>query len=434
MRLTKDFPLKNRSATNKIDFLGQCIVNWKRVTVLKSMTKILASAVLLVVLIGCQPRTQSNVIPWEQPISESEPTADTALTTEPEPERQQDPSEIEPDKTAAETEQIKTEQPTAEDTLTQKTQPEQSTAQPEEETQPKVQSKPEEKPKQEQDKETSKQDQAEKEEKKDDEEGHDTIKADKPRKPAFYEKCNFIFTTYVDEKGLVDYDTLRRKRLDLIAAAKEFDNIQPFDMMSWSQNEKLALWLNAYNIFTLKLIVDNYPIQPRWYMITYPDDSIMQIPGAWTKNYFEVMGIEYTLREIEREILLQRFKDPRICFALSYATLGGAILRNEVYLPEKLDEQLDAQVKKYLATPKGYKIDHDNKIIYLSNIFSSYKGIFIEKYADIKKYRSRKPHIRACLNFISKYVDPDNIKYFESDRYTVKFLQYDWELNEQPRK
>jgi hypothetical protein len=434
LRLTKDLPLKNRSATNKIDFLGQSIVNWKSVTVLKSMTKILASAVLLVVLIGCQPRLQSNVIPWEQAISESEPTADATLTTKPEPEKsQQDLPEIPPDKPTTESEQPKPEQ-TPKDTPAEKPEPEQLIAQPEQETQPKLQAKPEEKPKQQQDKETSKQDQAEKEVQKDNEEDHDPIKADKPRKPAFYEKCNFIFTIYVDEKGLVDYDTLRRKRLDLIAAAKEFDNIQPFDMMSWSQNEKLALWLNAYNIFTLKLIVDNYPIQPRWYMITYPDDSIMQIPGAWTKNYFEVMGIEYTLREIEREILLQRFKDPRICFALSYATLGGAILRNEVYLPEKLDKQLDDQVKKYLSTPRGFRIDHVNKVIYLSNIFSSYKSIFIEKYGDIKKYRWRKPHERACLNFISEYVDPDNIKYFESDRYSIKFLQYDWQLNEQPRK
>ena len=55
-------------------------------------------------------------------------------------------------------------------------------------------------------------------------------------------------------------------------------------------------------------------------------------------------------------------------------------------------------------------------------------------YADIKKYRSRKPHIRACLNFLSEYFDEETTKFFELDRYTVKFLQYDWQLNEQPRK
>ena len=395
----------------------------------KPVTKILTFAVLSVVLIGCQARSDTTIGQQEQAIAEIEPAPDTTPTTEPEPEKpQQDLPEIPPDKPTTEPEQPKPEQ-TTKDTPAEKPESEQ-------EIQPKPQAEPEDKPKQQQNKETSSEDKAkEKEEvKKDSEEDSDLIKADKPRKPAFYEKCNFIFTTYVDENGLVNYDTLRRKRLDLIAAAKEFDNIQPFDMMTWSQSEKLALWLNAYNIFTLKLIVDNYPIQPRWYMITYPDESIMQIPSAWTKNYFEVMGIEYTLREIEREILLERFKDPRICFALSYATLGGATLRNEVYLPEKLDEQLDDQVKKYLATPRGLKIDHVNKVIYLSNIFSSYKNVFIEKYADIKKYRSRKPHIRACLNFISEYADPDNIKYFESDRYSVKFLQYDWQLNEQPRK
>lgn len=415
---------------NKMNFQDKIYFNWKNATVLKPVTTILTFAVLLVILIGCQPRPDITIGQQQPPIAEIEPADDTAPPTEPEPEKpQQDLPEIPPDKPTTEPEQPEPEQTTVKDTPAEKPEAEQ-------EIQLKPQAEPEDKPKQQQTKETSNEDKTQKKEevKKDSEEDPGLIKADKPRKPAFYEKCNFIFTTYVDQNGLVNYDTLRRKRLDLIAAAKEFDNIQPFDMMTWSQNEKLALWLNAYNIFTLKLIVDNYPIQPRWYMITYPDESIMQIPGAWTKKYFEVMGIEYTLREIEREILLQRFKDPRICFALSYATLGGAILRNEVYLPEKLDEQLDEQVKKYLATPRGLKIDHVNKVIYLSNIFSSYKNVFIEKYADIKKYRSRKPHIRACLNFISEHADPDNIKYFESYRYSVKFLQYDWQLNEQPRK
>lgn len=390
---------------------------------LKPVPKILTFAVLSTVFIGCWPHLGTTT-PQQQAISEPEPSPATAPITDAEPEKaKQTKSEISPDKVPTESEQ------TTNDTPTEKPAPDQQII-------PEPQAEPENKSKKQETKELPGRDKTKEKQDatKDSEEEPDLIKPDKPRKPAFYEKCNFIFTTYVDQDGLVDYDTLRRKRLDLILAAKEFDSIQPFDMMTWSQNEKLALWLNAYNIFTLKLIVDNYPIQPRWYMITYPDESIMQIPGAWTKNYFEVMGIEYTLREIEREILLERFRDPRICFALSYATLGGAILRNEVYLPEKLDDQLDEQVKKYLASPRGLKIDHTNKVIYLSNIFSSYRNIFIEKYADIKKFRSRKPHERACLNFISKYAHSDIVKYFESDRYIVKFLQYDWQLNEQPRK
>ena len=256
----------------------------------------------------------------------------------------------------------------------------------------------------------------------------------KTNAPALYEKCKYILATYVDKHGNVDYKTLRRKRGELIAATRAFDNIEPTEYLPWSSNEKIAFWINAYNIFTLKLVVDNYPIKPLWYKITYPPNSIIHITGAWTRHYFNVMGIEYTLREIEREILMARFGDPRICFTFSYATLGGALLRNEPYYPNKLDEQLDDQVKKFLATPQGLGIDHQEKTFRLADIFNWYKRDFIEKYGDIKKFRDRPAHIQAYLNCIVPYISPDDLKYVESQGYEVKFLKYDWRLNEQTNK
>ena len=253
-------------------------------------------------------------------------------------------------------------------------------------------------------------------------------------KPAFYGKCEHIFTTYVDEEGRVAYDILRRKRAELIEVAREFNKVHPAEKMSWSRNEKIAFWINAHNIFTLRLIVDNYPIQPRWYLINYPDSSIMQLPGGRTKKYFKVMGMEYTLREIEREILLERFGDPRIFFTLSYASTGGAFLRNEAYYPDKLDVQLDEQARKFLSSPQGMKIDHTKKIVVLSDIFNWYRKAFIEKYGSIKKFRGREPHIRAYLNFIINYVSGDDAAYLRSDDYQVGFQLYDWRLNEQPGK
>lgn len=257
--------------------------------------------------------------------------------------------------------------------------------------------------------------------------------------PDLYEKCEYILTTFVDKHGKVDYKNLRRKRSKLIAAARAFSNIEPVEYLSWSDNEKsdngkIAFWINAYNILTLNLVIENYPIKPLWWRITYPPNSIIHIPGAWTKKYFDVMGIEYTLREIERELLMAKFKDPRICFTFSYATLGGALLRNEPYYPDKLDEQLDDQVKKFLATPQGLRIDRQEKIVRLGDIFNWYKSDFIEEYGDIKKFRDRPAHIQAYLNCIIKYISSDDLKYVESKDYEVEFLKYDWRLNEQPNK
>ena len=254
---------------------------------------------------------------------------------------------------------------------------------------------------------------------------------EKPKKTALYKDCEHIFATYVDKNGNVDYKTLRRKRGDLIRTARTFENVHPAEYLAWSKSEKIAFWTNAYNIFTLKVVIDNYPIQPHPLKIIYPKNSIIHISGAWTKKYFDVMGIQYTLREIEREIILQKFKDPRTCLAFSYATMGGAYLRNEPYSAEKLEQQLDDQVKKFINSQRGMRIDRENKIIKLSDIFNWYKNDFITKYGDMKKFRDRPERIRAYFNCIEKYIPAEDLQALESVEYTVEFLKYDWQLNEQ---
>jgi hypothetical protein len=256
----------------------------------------------------------------------------------------------------------------------------------------------------------------------------------KSGKQAIDRQFEYIFTTYVDEAGNVDYQTLRRKRADLIPLLRKLNNLHPAEIMSWSQKEKMAFWINAHNIFTLKLIIDNYPIEPRWYLINYPDSSLMQIPGGRTKRYFKVMGMEYTLREIEREILLKRFGDPRVCFTLSYASAGGAFLRNEAYRADKLDEQLDEQTKRFLADPRGLKIDHVKKVFFISDIFSWYEEYYVEKYGQVKRFRDRNADIQAYLNFIVDRVSADTAKQLKTKPYPVRSLMYNWHLNEQIEK
>lgn len=264
---------------------------------------------------------------------------------------------------------------------------------------------------------------------------------DEENTPAFYKQYKELLATYVDDQGRVDYRTLRRKRAILATIVREIDDIHPAMILSWSRPEKMAFWINTYNIMTLKLIIDEYPIQPVWYMFFYPDNSIMQIPGAWTMKYFKVMGMEYTLSEIKDGILMARFRDPRVCFALSFASTGSAFLRNEPYYPKRLDKQLDDQVKKYLASPKGLKIDKTKKMVHLSDIFNWNKKDFVAKYGNIKKFRDRKPEMRAYLNFITTddllgdgrylYISEETAKYLKNGDYRIALEPYKWNLNEQ---
>ena len=253
----------------------------------------------------------------------------------------------------------------------------------------------------------------------------------------FYKNCDYIFKTYVNEQGEVDYMRLRRKRLELYEATSKLKDLPTAMLLSWSENEKKAFWLNAHNILMLKLVIDNYPIKPHWLAsINYPRNSIKQIPGAREKVLFRVMGFQYTLAEIE-EVVLDRFKDVQVCFAISYASASGGKLRNEAYHPDKLDKQLDEQTKKYLADVNNFKIDKSSKVIYLSSLlkFKNFKSAFVNsKYSQIKKFREKDQEVRAYLNFILLNIPPKDVETLESIRYDIKFNIYNWQLNEQPLK
>ena len=241
-----------------------------------------------------------------------------------------------------------------------------------------------------------------------------------------------IFTPeLISEEGLVKYSTLKRKRLDIITAKRELKKLSPAIVMNLSRDERVAFWINTYNFCTLELILRHYPIQPKWYMIIYPDNSIMQITGAWTKAFHKIQRAEYTLQEIEQDFLLKRCKDPRLCFALSNATVGGATLRNEPYRADRLDEQLNDQVKKYLATEKGIRWDKDDNAIFLSNIFQIHKNTFLgSDLATIKKFRHRKDEDRVWLNFIASYLPEEDVRHLEEGEIRIRFIDFDWHLNE----
>jgi hypothetical protein len=248
--------------------------------------------------------------------------------------------------------------------------------------------------------------------------------------PPFYARYAELLKAYVDENGNVAYGTLRRKRGDLIEVTRMLDELDPQQILFWTNEEKIALWINAHNLFTLKLIVDNYPIKARVWGMWYPTNSIMQISGARDKTYFKMMGLEYTLHEIEFDILIKRFEDPRICFALSYASLGGATLRNEPYYPHRLDRQLDEQARRFLQSPRGVQIDTGAATVHVSTIFVLYKDLMIAKFGSVKKLRERPDDIRSYLNCILPYLKPEDVQFIETANPAVKLMQYDWQLNE----
>ncbi|MEN6384758.1 MAG: DUF547 domain-containing protein, partial [Phycisphaerales bacterium] len=97
---------------------------------------------------------------------------------------------------------------------------------------------------------------------------------------AFNLQFSTIFKDYVNSSGYVNYSKLRRHRNVLNNMLGRLANLEPEVFITWSRNEKIAFWINTYNVCTLKGIVDNYPINPsRFMLLFYPADSVMHIEG-----------------------------------------------------------------------------------------------------------------------------------------------------------
>ena len=261
-----------------------------------------------------------------------------------------------------------------------------------------------------------------------------------PTKVAFHDKCAPILKAFVNDKGMVDYKTLKRKRPELKQLLDEFAKLDPNEYNSWPKEDKIAFWINAYNIKLLKIIVDNYPIQSsRILRLFWPPDSIRHIDkriGGINKQKFIVMDEEFTLLEVEQWFFRKQSDEPRVFFAISGACLSSPPLRNEPYYGHKLYKQLDDQAKKFLARPRTFKIDRGRKTVYLSAILQPtwYGKEFISKYGTDKKFKDQQPATRAVLNFLTNYISRQNVSFLEIENYSVKPIKYDWRLNDSSRR
>ena len=252
----------------------------------------------------------------------------------------------------------------------------------------------------------------------------------------FHDKCAAIFKEYVKDNGLVDYKTLRRKRLDLRAVLEEFNKLDRKTYDSWSRQDKIAFWINAYNLKMLDIIAENYPIQPksRFHSVVWGPNSIRHIEGIWTKHKFLVMDEEFTLSAVEKQFFSKEFAEPRVYLALTRASLSGPPLRNEPYYGHRLHEQLDDQARKFLANPLAFKIDPDKQKVYLSALFqvTMYGQEFLNKYAIDRKFKDQEPATRAVLNFITNYISRQDVAFLELGNYTIQYIGYNWTINDAP--
>ncbi|MBN2457090.1 MAG: DUF547 domain-containing protein [Sedimentisphaerales bacterium] len=255
----------------------------------------------------------------------------------------------------------------------------------------------------------------------------------------FHDKFADILRDFVNDQGLVNYNSLKLKRTELKQLLNECDELKKDQYSQWSDKDKIAFWINVYNMNTLSIILDNYPIKaPRVLSIIWGPYSIRHINkqiGGIKSQKFTVMDEIFTLTEIERRFFREKFNEPKVFFALSQGCSSGPPLRNEPYYGHQLNEQLDDQIRKFLTNELALRIDRAKQTVYLSPMFKSdwYGTEFIEKYVTEKKFKDQPLSVRAVLNLITKYVSKHDVNFLELESYTVKYINYNWTINEYPK-
>ncbi|MFK7924612.1 MAG: DUF547 domain-containing protein [Bacteroidia bacterium] len=204
----------------------------------------------------------------------------------------------------------------------------------------------------------------------------------------------------VDYKGFLQDRPRLKQYLDLLSQ-------NPPNPKYWSVSERLAYWINAYNAFTVDLVLQYYPL-----------DSIkklgprLQLPfvnSAWDLRFFEIGGLKMTLNIIEHQILRVHFDEPRIHFAINCASFSCPRLRNEAFIGDEIESQLEDQAQDFVNDPKKNRIKADKAE--LSQIFQWYEKDFVKK--------------QSLREYINQYAQHP----YKSDTPTA-YITYDWSLNE----
>jgi hypothetical protein len=231
------------------------------------------------------------------------------------------------------------------------------------------------------------------------------------------------------EGARVDYATLLTNRAQLDAVVETLGGVTTDELAHWDEPWQIAYWINAYNAFTLQAIIDHYPIRSRFFRTWFnwvPRNSIKQIDGVWTHLRWRAAGADMTLDDIEHETLRKRYEEPRIHFAINCASVGCPPLRPEAYVGDRLDLQLILAARDYLASEQGVTVD--GTTLHVTHILDWWNEDFIDQYAHLLDGGSERD--RVVLGVIGKYGPPEASRLARSGTARIRFLPYDWSLND----
>lgn len=209
----------------------------------------------------------------------------------------------------------------------------------------------------------------------------------------------------------VDYAALKPRRDQLKQVLERLSAVSEDTYDEWTEAEQLAFLINAYNAYTLELI-----------LTAYPDlESIRELGSLfrspWKKAFFDLLDEPRSLDDVEHGMIREWFAEPRIHAAVNCASCGCPALLDEPFAADRLEQQLDGAMRKFLADPTRNRWDPERETLFLSPLFDWYGGDFEDEAGSVWEYVQ--PY-RAELGL------PDDVV----EEPQIRFTTYSWALND----
>ena len=224
--------------------------------------------------------------------------------------------------------------------------------------------------------------------------------------------------------GVVDYVGFKKESAKVDVYLAQLGEVPAVAYEAFPRDEKIAYLINAYNAITVRMITDFYPVKSIQSIgETVGGSFFNRKTKQWkVQGYqlgqrtvtFRAMGKPISLDEIEHDELRAKFKEPRVHFALVCGAVSCPFLRSEAYTRQKLNAQLNAQGKDFLADSFHNRYDEETKTLYLSKIFDWFSEDFKRE--------------GGVLSFVMKYLASERVALLPESP-EIKFLDYDWSLN-----
>ena len=219
----------------------------------------------------------------------------------------------------------------------------------------------------------------------------------------------------------VRYAGFKAQRASLQAYLAALSAVTPPEYAGWTQPQQLAFLVNAYNAFTIDLVLSRYPDLK----------SIKDLGGVfespWRKKFFRLLGSERSLDDLEHGLIRAPgvFDDPRIHVAVVCASIGCPMLRNEAFVAERLDAQLDDAMRRFLSDRQRNRFDPASGTLAVSKIFDWYQKDFEQGHRGIDSLKT------LFARYADRLADsPAAQSDVRAGRYKLSHLDYDWALND----